>query len=57
MGVFAPLSDPKRCAQVFVDQGAVAWPGGLDLASDAMYTDIRRHGQQVLAGNPAVTPA
>src|SRR5437867_12277437 len=35
-GVFARLSDPALFAQVFVDRGAIAWPGELDLAPDAM---------------------
>lgn len=52
-GVFAPLQDHERFAQVFVDRGAVAWPGNIDLAPDAMYADIRRLGEQVLTGQPA----
>jgi hypothetical protein len=27
-------------AQVFIDYGAVAWPGEIDLAPDAMYAQI-----------------
>ncbi len=34
-GVFEPLSDPQFFNRVFVDHGAVAWPGELDLAPDA----------------------
>jgi hypothetical protein len=41
-GVLAPLRDPKFFAQAFVDQGAVAWPGEIDLAPDAMYEAIQR---------------
>ena len=32
--------------------GRVAWPGGLDLAPDAMYHDIKLHGER-LAGKAA----
>jgi len=42
-GVFEPLRDPSRFAQAFVDNGAVSWPGDLDLAPDAMYEQIKRH--------------
>lgn len=40
-GVFAHLSDPAQFRQVAVVDGAVTWPGGLDLAPDAMYQDIK----------------
>lgn len=45
-GVLAPLRDRAFFERVFVDQGAVAWPGEIDMAPDAMY-------QQVRKGNPA----
>jgi hypothetical protein len=48
-GVFEPVRDPAVFAQVFVDHGAVAWPGDLDLAPDAMYAGIQAHGEWVLA--------
>jgi len=36
-----PLKDPKYFAQVRSDQdGAPAWPNGLDLAPDALYEDL-----------------
>jgi hypothetical protein len=41
-GVLARLRDPEFFKQVFVDHGAVAWPGEIDLAPDAMYEAIRR---------------
>jgi hypothetical protein len=41
-GVLAPLNDPGFFDQVFIDQGAVAWPGEIDLAPDAMHADIAR---------------
>ena len=43
-GVFAALANPSLFAKVFVELGAVAWPGGLDLAPDAMYDDIKSAG-------------
>lgn len=39
-GAFAVLADPARFAEVFLDEGAVAWPGELDLAPDAMHREI-----------------
>ena len=48
IGVFAALKDPEVFARVFVDHGAVAWPGDIDLAPDAMYLEIKRHGEWVL---------
>ncbi len=39
-GVLAPLRDACFFEQVFVDCGAVAWPGEIDLAPDAMYAQI-----------------
>lgn len=48
-GVFRALRDPAKFAQVFVDGfGAVAWPGELDLAPDAMYTEIASRGTWVV---------
>jgi hypothetical protein len=42
--VFEPLRDPARFAEVGIDEdGAVCWPGGPDLAPDAMY-DRLKHG-------------
>jgi len=39
-GILARLRDPGFFDQAFVDYGAVAWPGGVDFAPDAMYEDI-----------------
>lgn len=47
-GVFQALKEHAVFAQVHVDGGAVAWPGELDLAPDAMYDAIKRHGEWVL---------
>ena len=41
-GVLAPLNDPDFFDQVFVDQGAIAWPGEIDLAPDAMHAEVAR---------------
>ena len=46
-GVFANLRDPTLFAQVRVECGAVTWPGGLDLAPDAMHEAIRERGEWV----------
>jgi hypothetical protein len=39
-GVLAPLREPSFFERAFVDHGAVAWPGEIDLAPDAMYRQI-----------------
>lgn len=41
-GVFAALADPSLFNQVFVEHGAVTWPGEIDLAPDAMYAEIKK---------------
>lgn len=46
--VFAQLADPALFAQVFVEHGAVTWPGEIDLAPDAMHTEIKKTGKWVL---------
>jgi len=43
-GVLAPLRDPEFFERVFVDHGTVAWPGGIDLAPDAMYQQVVKRG-------------
>jgi hypothetical protein len=47
-GVFEALKDPTVFAQARVEAGAVTWPGDLDLAPDAMYAEIKSHGEWVL---------
>ena len=47
-GVFARLADPSLFAQVFVEHGAVTWPGEIDVAPDAMYAEIKKAGKWVL---------
>ncbi len=39
-GVLAPLREVQFFEQVFIDCGAVAWPGEIDLAPDAMYAEV-----------------
>lgn len=39
-GVLAALREQRFFEQVFIDQGAVAWPGDIDLAPDAMYAEV-----------------
>lgn len=45
-GVLTPLRDQAFFEKAFIDQGAVSWPGEIDLAPDAMY-------QQVKNGTPS----
>ncbi|MDP8979450.1 MAG: DUF2442 domain-containing protein [Acidobacteriota bacterium] len=50
-GVLAPLLDAKFFERVFIDYGAVAWPGEIDLAPDAMYAEV---ASQRRGGGPFV---
>ena len=47
-GALAPLLDVQFFEQVFIDNGAVSWPGKIDLAPDAMYAEIaaQHHGTE-----------
>ena len=45
-GALAPLRDAKFFRQVYIDGGAVAWPGEIDLAPDAMYAQLASERQQ-----------
>ena len=47
-GVFEALKDDALFRRAYVEHGAVTWPGELDLAPDAMYDEIKRHGEWVL---------
>ena len=49
-GALAPLLDPKFFEQVFIDDGAVAWPGEIDLAPDAMYSQVAGQRPDVNTG-------
>jgi hypothetical protein len=44
-GVFTVLADEALFSQVFVEHGVVTWPGELDLAPDAMHSEIKAHGE------------
>ena len=46
--VFAPLRDATVFNAATVVFGAVTWPGGVDLAPDAMYDAIRGTGRWVV---------
>lgn len=47
-GVFGCLADPARFGEAGIEFGAVTWPGGIDLAPDAMYEALSKTGQWVL---------
>ena len=47
-GVFAALRDETLFAQAHLELGVVTWPGEIDIAPDAMYTEIKKHGKWVL---------
>jgi hypothetical protein len=47
-GVFVTLRDPAIFNQTYIDHGAVAWPGNLDLAPGLMYAAIKARGEWVL---------
>ena len=44
-GIFAPLRDPARFAEVRVDVelGTVVWPNGADLDPDVLYAAVTGH--------------
>ncbi len=39
-GVLQPLRDAEFFNRVYIDDGAPAWPGEIDLAPDAIYRQI-----------------
>jgi hypothetical protein len=47
-GVFEALKAPDVFRQARIEDGAVTWPGEIDLAPDAMYREIKRSGEWVL---------
>ena len=47
---FDPLCDERVFAQAYLEHGALTWPGGIDLAPDAMYQRIRASGTSILDG-------
>ena len=46
---YDPLCDQKMFSQAYLEHGALTWPGGIDLAPDAMYDRIRASGVSSLA--------
>ena len=47
-GVFSHLIDAAQFRQVSVIDGAVTWPGELDLAPDAMHAEIQQRGEWII---------
>lgn len=47
-GVFTHLAEPSQFRQVTVVNGAVTWPGELDLAPDAMHREIKKQGEWII---------
>jgi len=47
-GGFVVLRDKELFNQVALEYGAVMWPGGVDLAPDAMHDAISRDGEWVV---------
>lgn len=47
-GVFAALQDKKLFEKAYLEYGVLTWPGGIDLAPDAMFDAIKRNGRWVL---------
>jgi hypothetical protein len=45
---FDPLCDQQFFFQAYVEHGALTWPGGINLAPDAMYQRIRMSGASTL---------
>ncbi len=48
-GVFEKLKDPAFFNRIQVTDGFVSWPDELDLAPDAMYDEIKQHGEWLLS--------
>jgi len=48
-GVFKRLADPEVFAQLFIEYGAVTWPGKIDLAPDAMHAELKARGEWKLS--------
>ncbi|HEU4635274.1 MAG TPA: DUF2442 domain-containing protein [Edaphobacter sp.] len=47
-GVFVAWCNPREFEKVYVDaeSGTLAWPGGLDVAPDALYDEIHNGRQR-----------
>ena len=46
---FDALCDETLFSRVYLEHGALTWPGGIDLAPDAMYQRIRADGVSILS--------
>jgi Protein of unknown function (DUF2442) len=46
---FDALCDQSMFSKVYLEHGALTWPGGIDLAPDALYLRIRASGISILA--------
>jgi Protein of unknown function (DUF2442) len=49
IGALAPLRDERFFKRVFIDHGAVAWPGEIDLAPDAMHAELTAQREAALS--------
>jgi hypothetical protein len=47
-GVFEALREPRRFQAASIEHGAVSWPGGIDLAPDALHAAIKAEGRCIL---------
>jgi hypothetical protein len=47
-GIFAVLKDLSLFNQVYIQHGAITWPGEIDLAPDAIYDAIKIYRECVL---------
>ncbi|WP_204633605.1 DUF2442 domain-containing protein [Dyella mobilis] len=50
-GVFAALRDRSVFEAVYVEAGAVTWPGNIDLAPDSLYAEIKARGRCVFSSD------
>lgn len=46
--LFAAVADPDVFSHVYVELGAVTWPGEIDLAPDVMHGEIEKNGIWIL---------
>jgi hypothetical protein len=47
-GVFEHCKDSQFFQKAYIDAGALAWPGEIDLAPDALYEHLKKDGKYVL---------
>lgn len=47
-GIFEPLKDQEYFKKVYIEHGVVTWSGEIDLAPDAMHTEIKKNGCWIL---------